>query len=127
MNLRPRAGRPGRLAAEFLPERAGRYRATVNLPDGSTQESRFIVFTENLEETEVAADTLYLRRLCESSGGRLIQPDELPGLLKELTGQKSGAAPKAIVRPVWNVAWVFYLAGLLLGVDWFLRRRWGLC
>ena len=42
----------------FCPERTGRYRAVVNLPDGTTQESRFIVFTENLEETEVATDTL---------------------------------------------------------------------
>jgi hypothetical protein len=127
VNLTPVPSSLGRLAAEFLPERAGRYRATVHLPDGTTQESRFIVFTENLEETEVATDTLYLRRLCESSGGRLIEPGELPRFLKELTGQKADQTPKTIVRPVWNVAWVFYLAGLLLGLDWFLRRRWGLC
>jgi hypothetical protein len=127
VNLTPVAASTGRLAADFLPERPGRYRATVNLPDGTTQESRFIVFTENLEETEVATDTLYLRRLCESSGGRLIEAGEFPKLLKELSSEKAGQTPKTIVRPVWNAAWVFYLAGLLLGVDWFLRRRWGLC
>ncbi|MGD1083131.1 MAG: hypothetical protein ABSA47_00105 [Verrucomicrobiota bacterium] len=117
----------GRLAGDFLPERPGRYRASVTLPDGTTQESRFIVFAENLEETEVAADTVYLRKLCESSGGRLIQPDELPKLLKDVSGLKADQTPKTILRPVWNEAWVFYLAGLLLGLDWFLRRRWGLC
>jgi hypothetical protein len=68
--LAPAPASTGRLTAEFLPERTGRYRAVVSLPDGTTQESRFIVFTENLEETEVATDTLYLRRLCEASGGR---------------------------------------------------------
>jgi hypothetical protein len=125
-NLAPLPDGSGRLAGDFLPERPGRYRATVNLPGGTNQESRFIVFTENLEETEVAADTLYLRRLCESSGGRLLAPGELPGLLQDLAGEKSDQAPKSIVRPVWNAAWVFYLAGLLLGLDWFLRRRWGL-
>jgi hypothetical protein len=127
VNLTPVPAGMGRLGAEFLPERAGRYRATVTLPDGTTQESRFIVFTENLEETEVATDTLYLRRLCESSGGRLIEPGEFPRLLTELGSQKADQTPKTLVRPVWNVAWVFYLAGLLLGMDWFLRRRWGLC
>jgi hypothetical protein len=127
VNLTPVSSATGRLAAEFLPERAGRYRATVNLPDGTTQESRFIVFTENLEETEVATDTLYLRRLCESSGGRLIEAADFPRLLKELAGQKAEQTPRTILRPVWNVAWVFYLAGLLFGLDWFLRRRWGLC
>ncbi len=117
----------GRLTAEFLPERIGRYRAVVNLPDGTTQESRFIVFTENLEETEVATDTLYLQRLCEASGGRLLQPNELPKLLSELSKEIADQTPKVLLRPAWNGAWVFYLAGLLFGVDWFLRRRWGLC
>ncbi len=116
-----------RMTAEFLPERPGRYRATVTLPDGTKQESRFIVFAQNLEETEVATDTLYLRQLCEASGGRVIEPEELPKLLTELTGQTTDQAPKIVVRPVWNAAWVFYLAGLLFGLDWFLRRRWGLC
>ena len=127
VNLAPAAESNGRLTADFLPEHTGRYRASVSLPDGTTQESRFIVYNENLEETEVATDTLYLRRLCESSGGRLIDAAELPKLLKELNSEKSEQTPQTIVRPVWNVAWVFYLAGLLFGLDWFLRRRWGLC
>ena len=127
VSLAPAAETAGRLTADFLPERTGRYRATVSLPDGTTQESRFIVYNENLEETEVATDALYLRRLCESSGGRLIEAAELPKLIKELNTEKTDQAPQTIVRPVWNVAWVFYLAGLLFGLDWFLRRRWGLC
>lgn len=127
VNLTPVPSSTGRLAAEFLPEHVGRYRAVVNLPDGTTQESRFIVFTENLEETEVATDTLFLRRLCESSGGRLLDAAELPKLLKELNNEKADQTPKIVLTPVWNAAWVFYLAGLLFGVDWFLRRRWGLC
>jgi len=68
-----------------------------------------------------------LRRLCESSGGRLIDAAELPKLIKELNTEKTEQSPQTIVRPVWNVTWVFYLAGLLFGLDWFLRRRWGLC
>jgi hypothetical protein len=126
-NLTPAPSSTSRFAAEYLPEHAGRYRAVVHLPDGKTQESRFIVFTENLEETEVATDALYLRRLCESSGGRLLEPAELAGLLKELSSEKADETPTTIVRPIWNAAWVFYLAGLLFGLDWFLRRRWGLC
>ena len=127
VSLAPAPASTGRLSAEFLPERIGRYRAVVNLPDGTTQESRFIVFTENLEETEVATDALYLRRLCESSGGRLIEPGELPKLLKELGSEQADPTPKTVLRPAWNEVWVFYLAGLLFGLDWFLRRRWGLC
>src|SRR6185312_3832782 len=79
---------PGRYTAEFLPERMGRYRAVARFPDGSMQESRFIVFSENLEETEVATDVGGLRRLCESSGGRLLEPAELPRLLNEFNSEK---------------------------------------
>ena len=127
MELAPSGSDPTRLTAEFLPERKGRYRATARFPDGSTQESRFIVYLENLEETEVATDVAYLRRLCESSGGRVIAAAELGPLVKELAGEPAVAAPKIRIRPIWNAAWVFYVAGFLFGTDWFLRRRWGLC
>jgi hypothetical protein len=99
----------------------------AKFPDGTTQESRFIVFTENLEETEVATDVVGLRRLCESSGGRMLEPGDLSRLLKELNSEKSDATPRTRLCPVWDEGWVFYLAGVLFGLDWFLRRRWGLC
>ncbi|HEX5220436.1 MAG TPA: VWA domain-containing protein [Verrucomicrobiae bacterium] len=117
----------GRLAGEYLPERVGRYRAVARFPDGTQQDARFIVFNENLEETEVTTDIVGLRRLCESSGGRVIEPPDLKRLLEELSDEKTEAAPKTRLRPVWNAAWVFYTIGLLFGLDWFLRRRWGLC
>jgi hypothetical protein len=127
VNMTAATTQGGRLAGEFVPQRVGRYRAVANFPDGTSQESRFIVYTENLEETEVAVDLVGLRRLCESSGGRLIEPGDLGRLFKELNSEKDQAAPQTRLCPVWNQAWVFYLAGVLFGMDWFLRRRWGLC
>ncbi len=127
VNMMPATAQGGRRGAEFLPERVGRYRAVAKFPDGTLQESRFIVFNENLEETEVATDVVGLRRLCESSGGSLVEAGQLARLIKELSAEENEAAPQAHLCPVWNQAWVFYLAGLLLGLDWFLRRRWGLC
>jgi hypothetical protein len=85
-----------------------------------------MVFSENLEETEVATDTGLLRRLCEASGGRLLTPAELPTLLKQLREDLPEAAPKTKLTSVWDRAWVFYVIGALLGSEWFLRRRWGL-
>lgn len=117
----------GRISAEFLPERTGRYRAVAQFPDATAQESRFIVFAENTEETEVATDVFCLRRLCESSGGRLLESKELPHFIQELGSEKLEVTPKTRLRPVWNETWVFYLAGLLFGLDWYFRRRWGLC
>lgn len=116
-----------RLTAEFLPEKAGKYRASVRFPDGTTQEARFIVYQENLEQTEVATDAGYLKRLCESSGGRLLVPAELAKLNAELRDEKQEVTAKTRLRSVWDRAWFFYLIGLIFGLDWYLRRRWGLC
>jgi hypothetical protein len=116
-----------RLTAEFLPAKTGRYRAVASFPDGTRQESRFIVYEENLEETEVTTDVAYLKRLCESSGGRLLKPEELGKLVSELRDEKVDATPKTRLVSLWDRAWVFWLIGALFGVDWFLRRRWGLC
>ena len=125
--LSPDRAGSSRLTAEFLPEKVGRYRAAATFPDGTTQETRFIVFSENLEETEVATDRTYLKRLSESSGGRILTPKELARLRTELLAQQIDSAPQTRLTSLWDRAWFFYLIGLLLGLDWFLRRRWGLC
>jgi hypothetical protein len=126
LNLAASPGDPARLVADFLPERTGRYSAVATFPDGSTQESRFIVSTENLEETEVATDVNGLRRLCEASGGRLLAPDELGKLVRQLSAETVNPTPQTRLITVWDRAWVFWALGLLFGAEWYLRRRWGL-
>ena len=117
---------PDKFTAEFLPAKAGKYAATAKFPDGTSQSARFIVFDENLEQTEVATDAGYLRKLCESSGGRLLQPGDLGKLLAELNNEKVDAVPVQKLTSAWDRVWVFWLIGALFGADWYLRRRWGL-
>lgn len=116
-----------RQTAEFLPEKVGRYRAAATFPDGTKQESRFMVYDENLEETEVATDTVYLKKLCEASGGCLLKPNELAGLIQKISQERVEATPKTKLTSVWDQTWLFYLLGLSFAADWYLRRRWGLC
>ncbi len=52
-------------------------------------------------------------------------PAQPPGVLLSSNGYYF--VLHARLCPVWNQAWVFYLTGVLFGMDWFLRRRWGLC
>jgi hypothetical protein len=125
-SLRPDHNASDRVTADFLAAKPGKYTATAKFPDGSTQSVRFVAFDDNLEQTEVATDTGYLRKLCESSGGRLLQPNELSKLLDELKTDKVEATPMRKLTTAWDRAWVFWLIGLLFGMDWYLRRRWGL-
>lgn len=124
--LHPDANAADKLTAEFLAPQPGKYTATAKFPDGTTQTARFVVFDENLEQTEVATDTGYLRKLCESSGGRLLLSSELNKLLGELKNDKVESAPIRKLTSVWDRVWVFWTIGLLFGIDWYLRRRWGL-
>ncbi|MDR3402124.1 MAG: hypothetical protein P4L99_06455 [Chthoniobacter sp.] len=125
-DLHPDANAADKLTAEFLAPKPGKYQAAAKFPDGSTQTARFVVFDDNLEQTEVATDAGYLRKLCESSGGRLLAPGELEKLLAELKNDKVEASPIRKLTSAWDRVWVFWVIGLLFGMDWYLRRRWGL-
>ena len=118
---------PDKLTAEFVPAKTGKFEAAAKFPDGTSQTARFIVYDENLETTEVATDTGYLKKLCESSGGRLLKPDELGKFLAELRDERSADTPQTKLTSAWDRVWVFWLIGLLFAADWYLRRRWGLC
>ena len=120
-------GAAGKLTAEFVPAKPGRFEAAARFPDGTTQTARFIVYDENLEQTDVATDAGYLRKLCESSGGRLLEPDEMGKFIAELRDEKSTDTPLTRLTSAWDRVWVFWLIGLLFAADWYLRRRWGLC
>ena len=87
---------------------------------------RFFVFEDNPERTEVATDLTYLKRLCEASGGRIVQPDELGRLLGDLKTTEASTAPATRLHSIWDRAGVFWTLGLLFAADWYLRRRWGL-
>jgi hypothetical protein len=121
------AGAPDKLTAEFVPAKAGKYEATAKFPDGTSQTARFIVYDENLEQTEVATDTGYLKKLCESSGGHLLKPEEVGSFLAELRDERSVETPQTKLTSAWDRVWIFWLIGLLFAADWYLRRRWGLC
>jgi hypothetical protein len=86
---------------------------------------RFIVFEENTEETEVATDSTFLRKLCESSGGRLLEPAELPKFLAQLNDAAVDAQATTLLVPVWDQAWILWLIAGLFAADWYVRRKLG--
>ncbi len=107
---------------------AGRYRGVIHV-GGKNHECRFAVYLEARETTEVAPDFAYLRKLADVSGGRLL---DAAGLREVIAGldrvavAESNAPPIVKRRSAWDRASFFYLLFALLGLEWFLRRRWGL-
>jgi hypothetical protein len=126
MSLTESEQSPDRLTVDFQPPAKGKYEATALFPGGIKQTVRFIVFDENAEETEVATDTTFLRKLCEASGGRLLEPAELPKFLAQLNDTTVDAQSTTAMVPLWDNAVVLWLIAGLFAADWYLRRKLGL-
>ncbi len=116
----------GRLSGDFQPPAKGKYEAIATFPGGAKQSVRFIAFDENAEETEVATDATFLRKLSEASGGRLLDLDELPKFLARLNDNADASQATTTLVPIWDNALVLWLIASFFAADWYLRRKLGL-
>jgi hypothetical protein len=132
---RQRAGWTGQFAGTTLP---GDYKITVEAKvDGrvvGTAKTQFLVFDQDLELASQAADADFMARLAsltKDAGGRVVPPEGLPALFRELLEKPRKSDVE--VQTKWQLgdsaldAWLFFLlfVGLLSG-EWLLRKRWGL-
>lgn len=113
-------------SARFTPRATGRYQAEMTLPNGTTATARFMVFREQLERTEVAADLAYLNQLCSASGGRLIEPTGISELVSNLLRESTPMEARSRLIPLWDSARICVLITFFFAMEWYLRRRWGL-
>lgn len=119
-------GDPSLFLAEFTPRETGRYRVQVIGGNGKPLTTQFIVFREDMETTETAMDRGYLEQLAKASGGRMLDPSEISGVVENLFRDSTEQAPLTRRIPLWDSPWIYCLLGFLLGIEWYLRRRWGL-
>jgi len=109
----------------------GDYTLTVIAKQGQevlgTAQSRFLVFPQDLELDNPAADIPLMESLAISTGGQRLEPEQLPELLRRLTkGDESLLIRQETKLLLWDT-WPFFLALVcLLGMEWFWRKRWGL-
>jgi hypothetical protein len=96
--------------------------------------ARFIIYEDDVELKQRAANHDFLRELATAGGGDFHQPDELGALLTQLENQTlPQSRPKANPWPDWRrnqtssfLVGFFLLFVAVLSLEWFLRRRWGL-
>jgi len=114
---------PGDYAVEVTATQKG-------TPLGSAR-ARFLVFEQDLELDNAAADAATLESLAAMTGGRSIAPEELPGLIEQLARQTESLQIQQESRlTLWSKSeylWAFFLLLVgLLATEWYLRKRWGL-
>ncbi|OAI57384.1 hypothetical protein AYO49_02135 [Verrucomicrobiaceae bacterium SCGC AG-212-N21] len=125
LTMRPTSA-PLRFEASTVPQRPGRYQATVALSDGTTQTVRFMVFQEHRERTEVSTDRAYLKTLCDGTGGQVIEPAQFPKFVQALASSVDSSGERFRKVPLWDRPWLLFLIVTLLAIEWYARRRRGL-
>jgi hypothetical protein len=120
-----RTGQIGEYLGSFLPERAGIYKMKVETQTGYLEES--LAIPGLMEDLDGAPDYERLRMVSASTGGKIVGKGD--DLLREIESY-AGRAQKRFVEesrlPLWARLYILILIVGLLGMEWYLRRRWGL-
>jgi uncharacterized membrane protein len=96
--------------------------------------ARFLVYDDDAELTNRAANHDLLRKLAAAGGGTCRRGEELRAFLEELLRQPQGRErPKLTLYPDWRTTGTssflpaFFAAFVaVLSAEWLLRRRWGM-
>ncbi len=94
----------------------------------------FEVMDQDIELSNPAADHDQMARLAHltrDAGGRAVAPEQLADLLEQIQKHPPKMVEEVLTRwqlaDTWWDAWLVLLClTLLLGIEWFLRKRWAL-
>ena len=122
-------GKDGFYTARFIPNRYGEYTVTATgTLDGENlgeQQSLFEVKTSYAEFSNAELNALFLKTLAEGSGGEYYSIEKAPQLVQQIPLVES-ATSKITDVDIWDMPLIFGLVIVLLGFEWFLRKRGGL-
>ncbi len=118
------------LNAGHLP--MGDYTFLANVTIGNetyTETGSFTIVPVNVENVVTQANHNMLYQLATQSGGKFYLPNGTADLISELkTGNKLKASSyfQEMINELLNLRWLFFVLLLLLSVEWFLRKYWGI-
>jgi uncharacterized membrane protein len=119
------SGTAGVFVGSFRPQKKGAYRVRVETRSGSLEET--IVVTGPMEGIDAAPNHGLLKTISASTGGELVSRDEdLVRVVASRTGKVKNTFIEEQEIPLWGTPYVLTLILAILGLEWYLRRRWGL-
>ena len=90
---------------------------------------RFSVGELNLEFQDTRMNSQLLRQLATLTGGRYYTPDDISTLSRDITTQPTFSSRESIRTTTvefWNWQYSLAVVIVLLGVEWFIRKRSGM-
>jgi len=116
---------PGTFQGEFVPGTAGEYRLVIK-DEEDEAERLFTAVAPRIEFDDPGMRVELLTQIANATKGRFATLADLAELKKDLAAQEHIAEPRREERPLWNAPGVMLLITLLLGLEWFFRKRWDL-
>ncbi len=118
------------LNAGHLPTGDYTFSASVTIGKETFNETgSFTVVAVNFEDVVTRANHNMLYQLAKQSGGQFYLPNEINKLVSELKSSnqiKTTSYFQEMVHEILNLRWLFFVMLLLLSVEWFLRKFWGI-
>ena len=126
LRLEPVPNIAGLYQGFFTPDQPGRYAVRAPGTDPAVAgTAEFTVTASPLEQLERAMQEEQLRRMAGASGGRYFAVRDLGDLEKVVAGEQRTDVIRR-ERELWDLPIVFAALLALLGVEWFLRRKYDL-
>jgi uncharacterized membrane protein len=92
-----------------------------------TNQARFLVEAIDLELDNPRSDPDLLGRLVTLTGGRRLLPEQLPAVMQELADKGLNNETEIFTRiELWDNWYILLAFCGLLGLEWYLRKRWSL-
>ncbi|WP_346857612.1 hypothetical protein [uncultured Draconibacterium sp.] len=94
-----------------------------------TESGNFTIVPVDIENVITRANHTMLYQLAKQSGGELYMPAQTTELISELkTVNKLKASTyfQEMINELLNLRWLFFVLLLLLSMEWFLRKYWGI-
>lgn len=118
------------LNAGHLPRGDYSFAAEVSIGEKVYNETgQFTITPVNFENTDLRANHNLLYQLSSQSGGRFYLPRESTKLISDLQSNnrlKATSYFQEMINEMVNLKWLFFVIVLLLSMEWFLRKFWGI-
>ncbi len=126
----PDAVMPGRFTAPLPSDQPGLFRVDAEARRdgrllGLAREWALVGGTDR-ELADPRRNDQVLDRIAQLTGGRRVDAAEVPQLRQLLSAAAAAGARRTEQRELWHTPWMLALIVGLLGLEWALRRRWGL-
>lgn len=129
LSLEQVLGKDGLYTARFVPNRHGEYTVTatgtLDGEDLGKQQALFEVKPSYAEFSDAALNVPLLTTLADRSGGKYYPIAEANQLVNQISLVESATSQITDVD-IWDLPLIFGMILMLLGLEWFLRKRGGL-